>query len=222
LGCAREGEACLQVVTPGYRLIVQVGGETYEYHAGEDRIILCQGGEPADDWGEAQPLVDMALADLDQRAVTGRDDIEIISVEAVDWPDACLGCAKKGEACATVITPGYRLLLDVGGQTYEYHTDMERVILCQEGSAMDDWGEAQALVDLVVTDLAGRLKIESEEIAVSQVDEKMWRDSSLGCPQPGQMYLQVITSGYRIVLEVQGQQYIYHTDAESAFILCEQ
>lgn len=45
----------------------------------------------------------------------------IISVEAVDWPDACLGAARPDEACAQVITPGYRIVIDEGGAMIEYH-----------------------------------------------------------------------------------------------------
>jgi hypothetical protein len=42
-------------------------------------------------------------------------------VEAVDWPDACLGAARPGEVCATVITPGYLVVVTRGGESIEYH-----------------------------------------------------------------------------------------------------
>lgn len=45
----------------------------------------------------------------------------LTSVEAVDWPDACLGAAGDDEVCAQVITPGYRIIVEQGGETSEYH-----------------------------------------------------------------------------------------------------
>ncbi len=45
----------------------------------------------------------------------------LISVETVDWPDACLGAARDDEVCAQVITPGYRIIVEQGGETIEYH-----------------------------------------------------------------------------------------------------
>ncbi len=57
------------------------------------------------------------------------DEISVLSVTATDWPDACLGRPKPGEACAQVVTPGYRveLRLDISGtsvyHTFVYHTD---------------------------------------------------------------------------------------------------
>ncbi len=67
------------------------------------------------------------------------------------------------------------------------------------------------LRDLAIADLASRLNIAPETIIVRAVESVDWSDASLGCPQPGYMYAQVITPGYRITLEAGGQTYAYHT-----------
>ena len=51
------------------------------------------------------------------------DAVIVVSIEAVDWPDACLGAAKAGTVCAQVITPGFKIVLESDGKEYEYHTD---------------------------------------------------------------------------------------------------
>lgn len=51
------------------------------------------------------------------------DEIEIVAVQQKDWPDACLGLAEEGEACAQVITPGWKIKLRAGGEAYVLHTD---------------------------------------------------------------------------------------------------
>lgn len=65
--------------------------------------------------------------------------------------------------------------------------------------------------DLALADLAAKLSIAPDAITVKAVERIEWPDASLGCPQPGMMYAQVITPGYRIVLEVDGKSYEYHT-----------
>ena len=45
-------------------------------------------------------------------------------------------------------------------------------------------------------------------------------DSGLGCPQPGMMYAQFITPGYRMVLEVGGELHEYHTDQAASVVWC--
>lgn len=50
-------------------------------------------------------------------------DASLISVEAVQWPDSCLGVPRPGVFCASVVTPGYRIVLDDPRQgRIEYHT----------------------------------------------------------------------------------------------------
>lgn len=50
-------------------------------------------------------------------------EISLVSAEAVDWPDACLGVSNPDELCAQVITPGYRIILGRLDKQYEFHTD---------------------------------------------------------------------------------------------------
>jgi hypothetical protein len=65
--------------------------------------------------------------------------------------------------------------------------------------------------ELAVADLAAKLSVSPDAITVKVLEPTDWPDAGLGCPQPGMMYGQVITPGYRIVLEVDGKSYEYHT-----------
>ena len=59
-------------------------------------------------------------------------------------------------------------------------------------------------------DLMQRANVPVDAITVVSAQPVEWRDSSLGCPIEGMMYAQVITPGYLIVLEANGQEYEYH------------
>ncbi|MEW6233635.1 MAG: hypothetical protein AB1566_15175, partial [Chloroflexota bacterium] len=72
--------------------------------------------------------------------------------------------------------------------------------------------EAGRVVDLARKDLAQRLGKDQDAITVVRVERVDWPDTSLGCPQPGMMYAQVITPGYRIYLSVDNVSYEYHSD----------
>lgn len=91
----------------------------------------------------------------------------------------------------------------------------------EDGSTeVDDMSEP--MVELSKQALARELNIKPEEIAVVGVTATEWNDGSLGCPKPDMMYLQVITPGYQIVLEAQGQTYNYHTDTRSQVVRCDE
>jgi hypothetical protein len=79
---------------------------------------------------------------------------------------------------------------------------------------------AQLVVQLAIADLARKLDLAPGEIAVLSVDAVEWPDTSLGCPQPGMMYAQVITPGYRVFLQAEGQTYEYHTDRDNLIAPC--
>jgi hypothetical protein len=79
---------------------------------------------------------------------------------------------------------------------------------------------AEILV-LVTNDLTEKTGAALEHIHVLETEAVEWPDSSLGCGEPGEIYLPVVTPGFRIVLEVDGQLYSYHTNTTNRFILCE-
>ncbi len=58
--------------------------------------------------------------------------IAVAAWEAVDWPDASLGCPEPGMAYAQVITPGYQIMLEARGEIHQVHTDRsgQRVVFC--------------------------------------------------------------------------------------------
>ena len=77
------------------------------------------------------------------------------------------------------------------------------------------------LVQMAKEDLAQRVSISTNQINLVETTEAEWSDSSLDCPQPGMSYLQVITPGYRILLEANGTQYEYHSNRDTYVIYCD-
>jgi hypothetical protein len=50
-----------------------------------------------------------------------QNDIAVVSREATEFGDACLGVSMEGVMCAQVITPGRILVLEANEIQYEYH-----------------------------------------------------------------------------------------------------
>lgn len=67
--------------------------------------------------------------------------------------------------------------------------------------------------------LAERMKVTTDQIELISVKSVQFRDSSLGCPQKGMVYLQVITPGYQVMLSLEGQTYDYRVAGQKT-ILC--
>jgi hypothetical protein len=78
------------------------------------------------------PAVQEAQNFLSESLGVDVTQVEVVKVEDVEWPDACLGLPDEGEMCAQVVTPGYRITLEVNGQTYVLHTDESGVNIRQQ------------------------------------------------------------------------------------------
>lgn len=87
-------------------------------------------------------------------------------------------------------------------------------------SAANSLQPQDTVVRLAKQDIAARQGIAEANITVIAIEQVEWNDSSLGCPKPGQMYLQVITPGYRIMLKAGGFLYEYHSDRGKRVVFC--
>lgn len=168
-------------------------------------------------------------------------EVALQSANKQQWPDGSLGCPVEGMLYPQVVTDGFLLVFttDSQAQQYEVHTGMTpaQMLLCANGKAttisaasnaepgaatppaLDAQG--QAMLALARATLAKDLGVQETAVQVLSGEPVEWNDSSLGCPTPDQMALQVVTPGYRFVLQSGGQSYELHTDAGKRVVRCD-
>jgi hypothetical protein len=115
-------------------------------------------------------------------------------------------------------------------------TATEQTVVAQTGTAAPIEGEdtqmtpslptpgstgMQYLVEKAKEDLAQRLSISVNQIDLIEATAVVWPNSSLGCPQPGMVYAEVLTPGYLILLNAGSEEYEYHTSRSTEVIYCE-
>lgn len=96
-------------------------------------VVPTTPATPVEATGSYPPAVVAAVQTLAKRLNIPQSEIKVSGFEAVDWPDACLGVIVPGEACAQVVTPGYKVLLVVGTTRYEFHTNAKGTAVRQAG-----------------------------------------------------------------------------------------
>ncbi len=177
---------------------------------------------------KTQPVADLAIETLSQQIGETKNAIEIVSVTAVDWPDASLGCPKEGLFYPQVITPGHRVQLKSGAKVYQVHTAQQRALICDKPGKQKlevprkKLGPLaiESLTSMAKTDLAHKLGVDKTNITVKKINEVTWPDTSLGCPQGKTQYMKKEIRGYVIHLDVSGKDYTYHTDKEQTVVAC--
>jgi len=91
-------------------------------HIVETAKVEIAAPPPADGFDHIEAVVSARTRLAAHLSIT-EDSIRVISAEAVEWSDACIGIHDPGQMCAQVITPGYLIMVDVNGQSYELHTN---------------------------------------------------------------------------------------------------
>ena len=59
-------------------------------------------------------------------------------------------------------------------------------------------------------DLAKRLNVPPESVALSAARQVTWRSGALGCPEPGMNYTEALVPGSVIYLQVDNEMHAYH------------
>jgi hypothetical protein len=74
--------------------------------------------------GTADAPTSTAVAQLASELGVAEAEINVVSAEAAEFTDSCLGLGQLNESCLQAITPGWLLVLAAEGQQYEVHTDV--------------------------------------------------------------------------------------------------
>ena len=155
--------------------------------------------------------------------------VQVVTVEAAQFPVSTMGCISTSGEALIALTPeeqiaGYRYVLLVGDKLYEYHTTgSETFIRCPIVAPLSD--ELLILVDpfaadtfrLVQNRLGEDLDLSSRRVLLISMTTVIWRDTSLGCPLEDQSYNEAEIVGYRIVVSVAEQEYIFHSDSANIY-----
>lgn len=80
---------------------------------------------------------------------------------------------------------------------------------------------ATGMEDLALRTASEHLSVPIGELEILRLEAVDWRDSSLGCPQPGRAYMQVITPGHYAVVGHDDATWRVHMAGGRAFV-CEQ
>lgn len=79
-----------------------------------------------------QDIAAVAIQDLAARLDVSEQDVEIVEVRDVQWPDGALGCPEEGKFYTQAVVDGTRVLLGADDRIFDYHAgDDGEPFLCE-------------------------------------------------------------------------------------------
>ena len=143
LGCPERGMVYPPVMTSGYGVTLGVGRDRFVVHVASGRVVIC--GKPRAAGGDARDaklppadvlaglrLAEQARVDLAGSLHVAGTSVTVNFFRRVIWPDPSLGCPANGREYLPEPTSGFLIELASNGKTYEYHSDMNRAVLCPD------------------------------------------------------------------------------------------
>ena len=90
-----------------------------------------------------QELIDEAIEVAAAETGVSADEIEVVTAEAVTWPDGAIGCPEEGMGYTQALVPGYRVILDIDGEEIHLHAGSDgQFFPCDDPQPPADDGNA--------------------------------------------------------------------------------
>lgn len=80
--------------------------------------------------------------------------------------------------------------------------------------------DLDTMVQNAIQDIAQKFSTTADQITVVEAREVVWSNSSLGCPQDGMAYAEVLTLGYLVKLLYNNIEIEYHSGMDGALFRC--
>jgi hypothetical protein len=96
------------------------------------------------------------------------------------------------------------------------------VVLCAQqalgGGPPNREKAREQAVERAKTALSEKLQVPVAKLSLESATEATWPNTALGCPEKDQMYAQVITEGWTVVLKADGKTHEVHVSGRRAVI----
>jgi len=98
--------------------------------------------------------------------------------------------------------------------------DPEEAVLAPAGQQVSTTAIPREVRRAVVADAAKRFNVAESAVVLTRAEQVTWPDGSLGCPEPGRMYTQMLVDGFRVSAKTTEGELLYHTDSRGNVANC--
>lgn len=101
-------------------------------------LMACAGTGQAAGPLTLEQATQAALADAARRAAVDVSTLQVTSAESVTWRDGSLGCPEPDRMYTMALVPGYRIRIQQGSQSLDYHASQRgALLLCPPARSSD-------------------------------------------------------------------------------------
>jgi outer membrane lipoprotein-sorting protein len=168
------------------------------------------------------PVARAVLRDISRQQGILPSRLKIIEYNRKTWRNGCLELPRPDELCTQVLVPGWQVVVSDGNQKWIYHTNNNGRSLRwanTDPSWFDSSNNLPKSVRNAVLQAASRRSHKPvSRLKIIQAQRRTWRDGCLELGGPGISCIQVLVPGWRVVVSVDGEKLVYHTNESGSLI----
>lgn len=222
---SRSGEACTRDLATLWQVTVEAGQQRLVYHTtmNGSRIRLNEQASNTGNGNVPRSVADTVLQFAAQDWGLSSSQLRITQAQPQTWPDSCLGLPRPTERCMGTPTPGWQVTVEGRQRTQVYRTDDSGSRIRSEamlGQLPVEGNLPNAVAQAVLKD-ASRQPNVYRGLRIVQAEQQNWPDGCLGLAERGVFCTQAIVPGWRVLLEDEGQTFVYRTNASGSVVKLE-
>lgn len=222
---SRSGEACTRDLATLWQVTVEAGQQRLVYHTtmNGSRIRLNEQASNTGNGNMPRSVADAVLQFAAQDWGLSSSQLRITQAQPQTWPDSCLGLPRPTERCMGTLTPGWQVSVEGRQRTQVYRTDDSGSRIRSEamlGQLPVEGNLPNAVAQAVLAD-ASRQPNVYRGLRIVQAEQQNWPDGCLGLAERGVFCTQAIVPGWRVLVEDEGQTFVYRTNASGSVVKLE-
>jgi hypothetical protein len=222
---SRSGEACTRDLAALWQVTVEAGQQRLVYHTtmNGSRIRLNEQASNIGDANVPRSVADAVLQFAAQDWGASSSQLRITQAQPQTWSDSCLGLPRPTERCMGTPTRGWQVTVEGRQRTQVYRTDDSGSRIRSEAivGQLPIEGNLPKAVAQAVLENASRQPNVGRGLRIVQGEQQDWPDGCLGLAERGIFCTQAIVPGWRVLVEDEGQTFVYRTNASGSVIKLE-
>lgn len=224
LGLPRPGEACTRIAMQAWEVTIEGGQQRLVYRSDMNgsRIRLNEAASTIGTSGNLPKTVANTVLQLaSQQLGVPASQLRVTQAEKQTWTDGCLGLPSPVERCMSVLTPGWRVVVQGRQQSQVYRTDETAERIRAEGlNGQSPNTEAlpATVTKAVLQDAQTRSRLPLSQLRIVQAELVEWSDGCLGLAEPEQFCTQAIVPGWKVTVVGGQQTFVYRSDEAGSLV----
>jgi hypothetical protein len=218
LGLGGPAESCIQVLTPGWRVVVSAPEQTLVLHTNEtaSQVRLNENASQTGDRRLPRTLRNAVLEEASQYTKLPISQLRIVDAQRVTT-NGCLNLPRSGEACTEIALRAWKVEVQAGEQRLVFHAHPNGRDV-RLNVAASNFALPQPVINGVLRDASSWSNLPSSRLRIVQAERHTWTNPCELTFNRVCSKAYIPTPGWIVTVDSGSQLWVYHVNENASII----